>query len=55
MTGWFLEWPEDGRPYRGWPFTKEEPDPYHPEFEYLHDVKMEGAPLLVVLVLMLTL
>ena len=38
VTGWFLEWPEDGRPYQGWPFTKEDPDPHHPEFKYLHEV-----------------
>ncbi|EDQ84154.1 uncharacterized protein MONBRDRAFT_30532 [Monosiga brevicollis MX1] len=41
---WFLEWPDDGRPYRGWPFTKEDPDPLHPEFEYLHDVYNLAQP-----------
>ncbi|EDQ84315.1 uncharacterized protein MONBRDRAFT_34752 [Monosiga brevicollis MX1] len=44
MLGWFLEWPDDGRPYRGWPFTKEDPDPLHPEFEYLHDVYNLAQP-----------
>lgn len=38
VLGWFLEFPEDGRPYRGWPFTREDPDPLHPEFTHLHDV-----------------
>eukprot|EP01147_Barroeca_monosierra_P000859 gene860-4131_t len=38
MLGWFLDFPSNGRPYRGWPFTKEDPDPLHPEFTHLHDV-----------------
>jgi len=44
MLGWRLEWPTDGRPYRGWPFTKEDPDPFHPEWEYLHDLYRSVDP-----------
>lgn len=44
VLGYFLEWPDDGRPYRGWPFQKEDPDPLHPEFEYLHDVYKLADP-----------
>lgn len=44
FLGWHLEWPKDGRPYRGWPFTKEDPDPFHPEWEYLHDLYRSVDP-----------
>lgn len=44
MLGWRLEWPTDGRPYRGWPFTKEDPDPFHPEWAYLHDLYRSVDP-----------
>jgi len=34
--GWFVDF--ETQPYRGWPFTAEQPDPLHPEFTHLHDV-----------------
>ncbi|EGD73393.1 glutathione S-transferase domain-containing protein [Salpingoeca rosetta] len=39
VLDWFLDFGNgDDRPYRGWPFRKEDPDPLHPEFTHLHDV-----------------
>eukprot|EP00043_Microstomoeca_roanoka_P000349 m.27523 g.27523 ORF g.27523 m.27523 type:complete len:388 (+) comp10263_c0_seq2:79-1242(+) len=37
VLGWFVNFSED-QPYRGWPFSENDPDPLHPDFKYLHDV-----------------